>query len=337
MTRIAKLLNTLLLLIFVAVNANGSSTLTVTAPGLEPLALEPAAQVGGISWYDATKLFEPFLERVEFIPEEGRLNFSDGQRWGAISGEAPYTMVDGRPLEVKHPPIFFEGKLLVSEDFIRDTAQAIIQRELTTSISREERGLVVVIDPAYGGSSSGPKGYKPQEAKALTLSLARSLAERLGEGGYLVLLTRDGDENKSALDRATIANRREADLFLRIDLIGEERREARGFEIFYPAPPKEGTSPNAWRGGQAALYEQSHLWAEILERALASSLAVMDRGILPVSSPLLSALNVPAATLYVGNISWPQEADLFTNEADKKMLVETLFRAIDEYLSKGRE
>jgi len=197
--------------------------------------------------------------------------------------------------------------------------------------------MVVVIDPAYGGSIAGPKGYASQKAKNLTLSLAHSLAERLGEGGYLVLLTREGDENKSEIARATTANRREADLFLGIDLVGEERRDARGFEIFYPAAPKEGTNSNEWRGGQNYIYVDSLKWATTLEKFLSASLEVMDRGVLPINSPLLSALTVPAAVLSVGNISWPQEADLFTNEADKTKLVEALFRAIDEYLSSGRE
>jgi len=66
--------------------------------------------------------------------------------------------------------------------------------------------LVIVLDPAHGGTDNGARGATGLVEKDLTLEMARATQSELQRQGLNVILTRDGDENPSFDDRATLAN-----------------------------------------------------------------------------------------------------------------------------------
>lgn len=75
---------------------------------------------------------------------------------------------------------------------------------------------LVVIDAGHGGHDPGASGLEVKE-KDLVLALARSLRDRLLEnGGIRVALTRSDDRFLALQERAEIARRLRADLFLSI-------------------------------------------------------------------------------------------------------------------------
>ena len=75
---------------------------------------------------------------------------------------------------------------------------------------------LVVIDPGHGGFDPGA-GAEGIKEKALTLSLARALRDDLlAHGGIRVALTRDDDRFLMLPERAGIARRLRADLFISI-------------------------------------------------------------------------------------------------------------------------
>ena len=83
---------------------------------------------------------------------------------------------------------------------------------------------LVVIDAGHGGHDPGATGEGFQE-KRIVLGLARALRDRLlEEGGIRVAMTRDDDSFLVLQERAEIARRLGADLFLSIhaDSAGEE-------------------------------------------------------------------------------------------------------------------
>jgi hypothetical protein len=85
----------------------------------------------------------------------------------------------------------------------------------------------VVVDPEGGGRDLGATGPSGTRSIDLNLEVARSLAAYLEEAGATVLLTRDGDESVTSLQRIEIANRAGADFFisLRHDAVGEAGRK----------------------------------------------------------------------------------------------------------------
>ncbi|MBE7185031.1 MAG: N-acetylmuramoyl-L-alanine amidase [Methylobacterium mesophilicum] len=74
----------------------------------------------------------------------------------------------------------------------------------------------VVIDPGHGGVDGGAEGTSGTVEKAVTLSFAKELRDRLSGRGVDVSLTRDDDTFLRLDERVAIARRAGADLFISI-------------------------------------------------------------------------------------------------------------------------
>lgn len=91
---------------------------------------------------------------------------------------------------------------------------------------------LVVIDAGHGGFDPGA-GSGPVREKDVTLALARALRDRLIEGGGVrVALTRGDDQFLVLEERAGIARRLKADLFISIHADAAPNEEARGGTVY---------------------------------------------------------------------------------------------------------
>jgi len=98
----------------------------------------------------------------------------------------------------------------------------------------EVRGVqTVVLDPGHGGADPGAIGVGGLREKDVTLELARRVAPRLRERGFLVVLTREGDRTLSLEERTAIAAGSRGDLFVSLHANAAPRRGVRGVETYY--------------------------------------------------------------------------------------------------------
>ncbi|MBI3722243.1 MAG: N-acetylmuramoyl-L-alanine amidase [Fimbriimonas ginsengisoli] len=80
-------------------------------------------------------------------------------------------------------------------------------------------GRTVVVDAGHGGHDTGAKAPDGSLIeKLMTLEIAKLTAERLGEEGATVIMTRRTDEFIPLPDRSEVANRSGADFFLSIHI-----------------------------------------------------------------------------------------------------------------------
>jgi N-acetylmuramoyl-L-alanine amidase len=93
---------------------------------------------------------------------------------------------------------------------------------------------LIVIDPGHGGRDGGAPGASgTAREKDVTLLMARELREELARRGRLrVALTRDSDATLTLDDRAAIARRLGASLFLSIHADSAPNPEARGATVY---------------------------------------------------------------------------------------------------------
>ncbi|MFY7835444.1 MAG: N-acetylmuramoyl-L-alanine amidase family protein [Novosphingobium sp.] len=92
---------------------------------------------------------------------------------------------------------------------------------------------LVVIDAGHGGHDPGASGAKGEREKDLTLALARSLRDRLlAEGQVRVAMTRDDDRFLVLDERADIARRLGAALFVSIHADAAQSTSARGATVY---------------------------------------------------------------------------------------------------------
>lgn len=106
----------------------------------------------------------------------------------------------------------------------------------------------VVIDPGHGGTDEGAIHYQRNHRileKDITLRLAHQIARQLQLRGFLVHLTRVGDQEISLPDRTAMANRLGADVFLSIHVNSAGNRavpDAEGIETFFLNSTTDGSS-----------------------------------------------------------------------------------------------
>ncbi|MBB3764237.1 N-acetylmuramoyl-L-alanine amidase family protein [Sphingomicrobium lutaoense] len=93
---------------------------------------------------------------------------------------------------------------------------------------------LVLIDPGHGGVDGGATGLGGRLVeKRLTLAMAREVRERLVERGRVrTALTRDGDDRLTLEQRAAIARRIGADLFVSIHMDSAPNPEAVGVTLY---------------------------------------------------------------------------------------------------------
>jgi len=99
----------------------------------------------------------------------------------------------------------------------------------------EARGRpIVVIDAGHGGRDPGAKGVSGQvDEKDLTLALARELRDQLVKRGRVrVAMTRDDDRYLTLDDRANVARRLDAAMFVSLHMDSAPNPLARGATVY---------------------------------------------------------------------------------------------------------
>ncbi len=90
----------------------------------------------------------------------------------------------------------------------------------------------VVIDPGHGGKDPGATSYHGYYEKTVNLSIARKVASYLENRGVRVIMTRNSDTFIELNERADIANRAGADLFVSIHADAHQSRSQNGYTIY---------------------------------------------------------------------------------------------------------
>ena len=100
-------------------------------------------------------------------------------------------------------------------------------------------GLTVVIDAGHGGTDPGAI-YGGIHEKAVVLAVALATIRKLKALGVQAIPTRTSDTRPSLDARASLANRRKADLFISIHADSASRRSASGVGAFFRADGARG-------------------------------------------------------------------------------------------------
>lgn len=168
------------------------------------------------------------------------------------------------------------------------------------------------------GVSTGIREYQ------LTLKIAKKLRKQLRQRGYKIVLTRENSEiSVSNVERAQIASKSEADIYVRIHADGIEEQSIHGVSAMYP------TKQNPFVGN---LSVKSQNLAECILDAVCHAADAKKRGCYGRDD--LSGLNwatMPVTLIEVGFMTNPQE-DLKLQEGSyQEQIASGIADGIDEY------
>jgi len=178
-------------------------------------------------------------------------------------------------------------------------------------------GRTVVIDPGHGGHDPGAIGITGLQEAQVNMKLARLLAARLDAEGVRVVLTRTDDVYVPLEERAEVANRVGADLFISIhnnscprDCVGT------GTETYY--------LPTRW---------ENEVAAAALQDELVRAAGLPDRGIKRRNLAVLRHSQVPAVLVEVAFLSSPHEEQLLRSDAFLNRAADGMMQGIRRFFA----
>ena len=223
----------------------------------------------------------------------------------------------------------------------------------------------VVIDPGQGGAKPGAQGKRSQE-KDITLAVAKKFGKLL-EDNYpdmKVIYTRTTDVDISLAERAQIANRNKADLFISIHANSHPTSAPTGVETFVmglseskanlEVARKENTDilleadyknnsdysgfdPNAPETYvmlamfQNAFIDKSLILASAIQGQYRQRLKTINRGVKQAELYVLYKTTCPSVLTEVGFISNPDEESFMMSEEGQATIAICLFNAFMSY------
>jgi N-acetylmuramoyl-L-alanine amidase len=235
---------------------------------------------------------------------------------------------------------------------------------LSPSFTQEKTSIrKVVIDAGHGGKDPGAIGRKAKE-KNITLTIALKLSRLIRENlkDVDVILTRDSDVFVELYQRAEIANRNKADLFISIHCNSNPSRVFQGAETYVMGLNKskqnleisklenssilmepdylsryDGFDPGSDESYitftlfQNAYLNQSTEFAAEVQNEMKDRVGMDDRGVRQAGFLVLYKTTMPAVLIETGFLSNPVEESYLLSETGQDHIANAIFRSLITY------
>jgi len=178
----------------------------------------------------------------------------------------------------------------------------------------EPAGKTIVIDAGHGGKDPGAISSYGYNEKTVNLDVARQVAQILHNKGHRVIMTRDSDEFIELEERAAIANRGRADIFVSIHADSCATSSKNGFTIYVA------------RSGSSA----STRLANAIDGCMAQT-SISSNSIRKADYRVLTHTRCPAVLIELGYLSNYWEAKQLKNVDMQKRLANAIAGGITDY------
>lgn len=239
------------------------------------------------------------------------------------------------------------------------------QKPVQTARSKRGNPFIVAIDAGHGGKDTGAIGPTGIREKDVVLGIARKLAGYVrAEPGMRAVLVRSGDQFVDLRQRAAIARRAKADLFVSLHADAYENDGVQGSSVFTLS--ETGASGEAARwvadrenaalmGGvklndksktlasvlvdlsKNATLEASDLAASKVLRELGRNFPTHHQDVQKAGFAVLKSLDVPSMLVETAFISNPAEERNLANSKHQEQLARAVFRGIRAYAVEARQ
>ena len=229
------------------------------------------------------------------------------------------------------------------------------------------KDFTVVIDAGHGGKDPGAiSGCKKIYEKDITLKVALAVGEDIKKKypEVKVIYTRQTDKFVGLNDRARMANKANADLFISIHTNAAKNRTAKGAETYTLGIEEERTERSleiAKRENGVILLEDNHEKtyanfnpnspesyiifeymqsehvkesihiAQYVQENLSDEAQRLDRGVRQAGFLVLSATSMPSILVELGYISNAEEAKYLASASGQKKMSNCISQAFDKY------
>lgn len=229
----------------------------------------------------------------------------------------------------------------------------------TTTAITAARKYVIVVDAGHGGKDPGCIGKGGTREKDVVLSVARKLKSKLDANGFKTYLTRSDDKYLKLAERAAIAEKRKADLFISLHANANPSRAMKGFSIYTLSEKASDEEAKKLAEAENAADKigvegftefeenirialsslQQHAVAEMSEEyATGCAKSFKRASIAQQAGPdvrhapfAVLRSTVPGALLELGHLSNASEEKLLKSAAHQDKLVDAIVRSVKNY------
>ncbi len=210
---------------------------------------------------------------------------------------------------------------------------------------------IIVLDPGHGGNDLGAQNSDGIHEKAVTLSLARMIADKISDD-FKVMLTRTDDYWVDIPDRTAVANNQKADLFISLHAGGAFLHSVGGTSVFYYDsysdstikekkaaldPLQDPDAPIPWNHIQDRHLTRSKKFAGMVQTELFKITQNSDSSIRGAPLVVLKGADMPAVLIELGYLTHPSESKALVDEDFLTLITDAIVKAIEEFLSKKRK
>ena len=213
----------------------------------------------------------------------------------------------------------------------------------------------IVIDPGHGGKDPGALGTRDTMEKSVNLWMANELADELRAHDFEVLLTRTDDSFIPLDERAALANKHKADLFISLHCNASPGSSLNGFEVYFlsekASSPRaeavarlenavlelEGKKPSsAVQAVLQSLVKNANInraaqLGAIINREVVGRFSQTDLGVKQAAFYVLRGAQMPAVLVELGFLSNRKEERLLNSNGYRRQLARAIAKSILEF------
>jgi len=170
---------------------------------------------------------------------------------------------------------------------------------------------IVVLDPAHGGADLGARGTEGIRESEVVLQFSAQVKRSLGEQGFQVILTRDGNEDPSFDDRSARANAQRGAVFITLHIASTGLGGTVRTYVMPDAPPlNDATGLIPWDRAQAPFVGLSHKLGDMVQAELAMRFKGSPPTALVAPVRQLRTTAAPAIAVEISSVSVAERAEL---------------------------
>ena len=319
------------------------AVVVVPPPAAPVNRLWPFKRLYNVDYVDVRAIAERYGLKAAWVASGRIMQLVDGQGRVRLKFEDRNRdfYLDGVRVFLGGNTIFNKGSLCVSKiDVIKTVAPLLRPADRADLLPRSPR--LIVLDPGHGGNDPGHQNSVLRvDEKDMTLDVAQRLKKALEAHGYQVLLTRTDDRRVELEQRADIAGRAKADLFLSIhfnSLPATVAGRVTGAETYVLTPQFQRSSGDERKDKRADLafpgnrldYANTVL-GYCLHRQLLTELKSSDRGYKRARYIVLCYAECPAALVEAAFLSNNVEARRVATPEYRQQIAQAIADGVDNY------
>ena len=157
------------------------------------------------------------------------LEQASGDEFSKLAGGAKSS---SKKENVVEEEVFLSNKKAVNNKVVSNKTSSNTGKKNVKPVNNQSK-KIIVIDAGHGGKDPGTIGSGGTYEKTIALALAKQLRDILVKNpNYKVILTRNDDTFIQLQDRAKIAERNNASIFISIHLNSSPNKKTNGFSIY---------------------------------------------------------------------------------------------------------